>query len=106
MSHTGYAVVNVSASLLSFVTYSNLPLMLLRGGVKSIYDRFRTPWGSVASPGGGHYMPLPPTFLLTPRKWIDVDLAASLNALGSFRLLDRVTGGAGCGLHLLARSSQ
>ena len=34
------------------------------------------------------------------------DLAASLNALGSFRLLVLVTGGVGCGLHLFARSFQ
>ena len=34
------------------------------------------------------------------------DLADSLNALGSFRLLVRVIGGVGCGLYLVARSSQ
>ena len=77
VSHTGYAVVNVGTS----------PVL------RTHHDRFLT-----LGRGCCFFF-----WLLVMDR---CDLTASLNALGSFRLLHRVTGGAGCCLHLLASSSQ
>ena len=87
---------------------TNIQALVCLGDVKSITIVFKH-LGEWNSPGaarsaslyfGGSFFFF---WLLVMGRY---DLADSLNALGSLWLLVRVIGGVGCGLHLLARSSQ